>query len=302
MSVPALPSAPAASSPLVDELHALRSALFKAQSATHSTSLQLHSASLQNTLTTDRLQTLEAANGQLQAELDVLRATPVRSDEAVELEEKLRALSLAHRKLSALADEADASVARVTGERVNEQAYRARAEMKLARLVPPTPPPKDGGRALLPSEGALDDGGGSKLAQSDSEKQVLVAVVAPPPSASSLDTDQVAALREELEIERAAARLDCERLAELEVQLDKRRRDDAAAAGVVERYMWVAVSLALCLCVRSEADPSRARSPQGVLAVVVAAPARAAALAPDAARGVALDAPQGERPAPARAE
>jgi hypothetical protein len=231
--------AEAPSSALVDELHALRSALHRAQAGAHATSLQLHSASLQQTLTLDQLRSAEASQAQLLAELAVLRANPVRSDEAVALEEKLQALSLAHRRLSALADGADEAVKRETGRRVNEQAYRARAEIRLAKALeqlptsPPPVPPKDGRE---PPDGPLVAG---DVAAAQRTPLLAGEKAAQPTLGKSPVAGEAATLQQELEVERAAASETRERLISLEVELDRRRRDDAAAAGVVERYMYV---------------------------------------------------------------
>lgn len=226
------------SSALIDELHALRSALHRAQATTHATSLQLHSASLQQTLTLDQLRSAEAAQSQLTAELAVLRANPVRPDEAVALEEKLQALSLAHRRLSALADGADEAVKRETGRRINEQAYRARAEMRLAKaleqlpLSPPPLPPKDGRE--LPDCKPSISGDASCTALLAGEKGFRPAG----PDSTTIVRPEIS-IEEELDLERAAANETRERLIAVEVELDRRRRDDAAAAGVVARYMYV---------------------------------------------------------------
>lgn len=217
---------PSTSSPLLDELHSLRSSLHRAQSTSHQTSLQLHSASLANTLTLDKLHALESTNAALVEELTVLRDTPAKGSEAVALEEKLKLLSLAHRKLSALADEADASVARVLGEKANEQAWRSRAELKLARLLPPLPPPDEDDQVEAKND-ISDDSSTSAPPFEEVKAQ---------PSAHDLELQ---ALRLELEVEREAARKDQARLAELEVELDRKRREDNAAALVVERYMCV---------------------------------------------------------------
>lgn len=216
---------PSTSSPLLDELHSLRSSLHRAQSTSHQTSLQLHSASLANTLTLDKLHALESTNAALVEELTVLRDTPAKGSEAVALEEKLKLLSLAHRKLSALADEADASVARVLGEKANEQAWRSRAELKLARLLPPLPPPDEDDQ--VEANDISDDSSTSAPRSEEVKAQ---------PSAHDLELQ---AFRLELEVEREAARKDQARLAELEVELDRKRREDNAAALVVERYMCV---------------------------------------------------------------
>lgn len=156
----------------------------------------------------DEVKSLHYAHSQLTTELQTLRSNPsptVLSHESLNLKQ----LSLAHRKLSLLLDETEDRLRLRTDEWVNERAYRSRAEGLLEELRR---------RERKREAEGLDEKSAEDFREDDGEADEL---------------------RKELEREKHIGDEERKRRIELEVELDRRNREDKSASAVVERYMYV---------------------------------------------------------------
>ncbi|CED84499.1 hypothetical protein [Phaffia rhodozyma] len=205
--------------PLIQELVTLRQALLKYQEAAHQSGLNLQGSRLDATILSDELKSIRYTYSLLKTEVETLRANPspsIPSNESL----TLRQLSLAHRKLSLLLDETEERLRERTDEWVNERAYRGRAE------------------------GLLDD---FRRRERKRMGQEIGLIVDKKPDEEESENYEVEDLRKELDRERARGDEERSQRSELEIELDRRKREDRSASAVVERYMAFSQSSSLSL-------------------------------------------------------